>query len=276
MSAQAIKTLGVFKKLTQLEKGLGPRLPQAYKKFYKEWKLTEPAAVHYIPEEGKWKRDDVTGEVRPIQNIPLPVKYPIEHNDQLWGGEGVIQGFQKRHRFNRRVPHFWVPELHRSVVYSEVLNKHISVIVTKRTIQLINENYGFDHYLLKTLACDLKSLLALSLKRKILQELSDGCPTYQGDPLKQQSILTRYKQYLDAYTPEEIEWYGYSFDDACKKYENMLESQKTVVPLKYVYRAELLEKLKTAALEESIETKDTSGPAAWIQKMNPFNKKHET
>lgn len=45
------------------DNGLGARLPEAYKKFYKEWKLTEPAAVHYIPEEGKWKRDEITGEV---------------------------------------------------------------------------------------------------------------------------------------------------------------------------------------------------------------------
>lgn len=60
---QTVKTLGVFKKLTKLDKGLGPRLPEAYKKFYKEWKLTEPTAVHYIPEEGTWKRNEVTGEV---------------------------------------------------------------------------------------------------------------------------------------------------------------------------------------------------------------------
>lgn len=69
----------------------------------------------------------------------------------MWGGEGIIQGFQLRDRRRRRVPHFWVPHLKRSVVYSEVLNKYISVIVTDRTIHLINSNYGFDHYLLKVI-----------------------------------------------------------------------------------------------------------------------------
>lgn len=60
---QAIKTLGVFVRPGIFDSGLGARLPEAYKKFYKEWKLTEPTAVHYVPEEGRWKRDEVTGEV---------------------------------------------------------------------------------------------------------------------------------------------------------------------------------------------------------------------
>lgn len=126
----------------------------------------QPAPVHYIPKEGKWKRDELTGIVyvitfllllniifslcrQPVQNVPIPLKFPLEYDEHMWGGEGIIQGFQKRSKFKRRVPHFWFPTLQRSVVYSEVLDKHISVIVTDRTIQLINDNYGFDHYLLK-------------------------------------------------------------------------------------------------------------------------------
>lgn len=85
----------------------------------------------------------------PIQNIPFPIKYPKEYDEQLWGGEGVIQGFEKRNRTKRRVPHFWVPQLKRSVVYSEILNKYISVVVTNRALNLIHSNYGFDHYILK-------------------------------------------------------------------------------------------------------------------------------
>lgn len=60
---QSLKTLGLFKKPGLFDKGLGALLPQAYKKFYKEWKETQPTAVHYIPEEGMFKRDDITGEV---------------------------------------------------------------------------------------------------------------------------------------------------------------------------------------------------------------------
>lgn len=88
----------------------------------------------------------------PIQNVPIPLKFPAEYDSQLWGGEGVVQGFEKREEYNRRVPHFWVPHLKRTVIYSEVLDKYISVVVTNRALNLIHSNYGFDHYLLKVFA----------------------------------------------------------------------------------------------------------------------------
>lgn len=130
--------------------------------------MTEPTAVHYIPEEGRWKRDEVTGEMLvfknqfsavnetnifyrlPVQNVPIRLRFPQEFHKQMWGGEAVVQGFVKKHKnYKRRVPRFWLPTLKRSVVYSEVLDKYFSVVVTERTINLINANYGFDHYLLK-------------------------------------------------------------------------------------------------------------------------------
>lgn len=54
--------------------------------------MLKPAAVHYIPQEGKWKRDDLTGEILPIQNIPIPLKHPAEIHEGLWGGEAVVKG----------------------------------------------------------------------------------------------------------------------------------------------------------------------------------------
>ena len=75
--------------------------------------------------------------------------FPKESNEGLWGGEGVVRGFQKRHPLRRRVPHYWFPMLLRSAIYSEVLNKHMSVVVTKRALDLIHKNYGLDHYILK-------------------------------------------------------------------------------------------------------------------------------
>lgn len=69
----------------------------------------------------------------------------------MLGGEAVIQGFVKKSKHNRRVPRFWFPVLKRSAVYSEILDKYISVVVTQRTINLIHSNYGFDHYLLKVI-----------------------------------------------------------------------------------------------------------------------------
>ncbi|XP_030767817.1 39S ribosomal protein L28, mitochondrial [Sitophilus oryzae] len=283
MSSKAVKSvkgLGIFKKQGLFDKGVGALLPEAYKKFYKEWRLTEPTAVHYIPEEGKWKRDELTGEVIPIQNIPLPLSYPKEHNNHLWGGEAVVQGFQIRDKFRRRVPHFWVPVLKRSVVHTEVLNKFFSVIVTDRTIRLINSNYGFDHYLLKTPACDLKSLLALSLKRKILKELDAGCPLYKNQPEIQSRLLNKYGKYLEAYTSEEIDWYGYSYTEACNRIQKQMEEGEKKVPLKYIYRAELIDKLRAAKLEEamsqSLKSSQSGLDATWLRKMNPFGKKRET
>ncbi|CAG9765566.1 unnamed protein product [Ceutorhynchus assimilis] len=272
---KSIKSLGVFQKPTIFDKGPGALLPAAYKKFYKEWRSTEPSAVHYIPEQGKWKRDEVTGEVNPVQNIPVPLFYPKEHNSHFWGGEGVVQGFQARSRNTRRVPHFWVPVLKRSVVHSEVLNEYFSIIVTERTIRLINANYGFDHYLLKTPACDLKSLLPLGLKRKILKELEAGCPNVNEE--KRQEILQKYGKYLEAYTSEEIDWYGYSFSEACRRIEKQMEEQQTVVPLKHVYRSQLIDKLRAAnieeAMDESLKSSESGLANSWLQKINPFAKK---
>ncbi|CAH1173574.1 unnamed protein product [Phaedon cochleariae] len=283
MASKSIKTLGIFRQPGLFDQGIGAALPEAYKKFYKEWKLTQPTAVHYIPEEGNWKRNDVTGEVSPVQNISIPLFYPKESNEHIWGGEGVVQGFQARKKCRRRVPHFWVPILRRSVVYSEVLDKHISVIVTDRAIRLINEHYGFDHYLLKSPACDLQSLLPLVIKRKILQELENGCPAYADRPEKQAKVLDQYKSYLSAYTPEEIKWYGHSFSQACKILQEELdaESKNNIVPLKQVYRAQLIEKLKAVSLDETTSgdtsnIKTVDAAASWLQKINPFGKKHET
>lgn len=60
-----------------------------------------------------------------------------------------MKGFQKRDPTRRRVPHFWFPTLLRSVVYSEILDKHMTIIMTQRALDLIHENYGLDHYILK-------------------------------------------------------------------------------------------------------------------------------
>ncbi|KAK9696169.1 hypothetical protein QE152_g32081 [Popillia japonica] len=273
--SNSVKTAGAIKKLLKFDKGIGACLPEAYKKFYVEWQVTEPTAVHYIPEDGKYKWDELGQKVIPVQNIPIPVRFPKEHHQHLWAGEGVVQGFQKRDELSRRVPHFWFPVLKRSVVYSEVLDKYMSVVVTNRAINMIHAHYGFDHYLLKTPACDLKSLLAVGLKRMILQELSNGCPTHANNPIKQKEILDQYSQYLSAYTAEEIEWYGYSFIEACQRMNEILNEKNKPVPLKHLYRAKLIETLKSAQVEAANTKIESSSSSSWIQSINPFGKKHE-
>lgn len=111
--------------------------------------MTQPAAVHYVPRDEDWVRDEVTGQINPIPNIPLPLIDPPESHEGIWGGEAVVRGFRKRSKFIRRFPHFWVPVLRRTVVHSEILDEYMSVVVTDRTLQKIHECHGFDHYILK-------------------------------------------------------------------------------------------------------------------------------
>lgn len=276
LQATARQLSKTFKKKSRFDIGIASELPAAYKKFWREWKVLKPAAVHFVPQEGKWRRDELTGETLPIQNIPLPLKYPAEIHEGIWGGEAVVKGFQKRDPQRRRVPHYWVPVLKRTVVRSEVLNTHLSVTVTERTIKLINDHYGFDHYLLKTPACDLVSMLALKLKKQILTELMNGCPRYAHDPTKQKEIYEEYKTYLSSYTPEEIEWYGLTWYEALTKVAKQKEAASRPVPLKNVYRKNLVEKLKAAGIEENKDSADEiSTTTSWLSKMNPFGKKDE-
>jgi large subunit ribosomal protein L28 len=249
-------------------------LPAAYRKFWEEWRIKRPTAVHFIPKEGKFERNPLTGEVRPIQNVPIPLMFPKESHDGIWGGEGIIKGFQKRTPYKRRVPHFWVPVLRRSVVYSEVLNEYLSVIVTDRTIDLIHECHGFDHYLLKTPACDLRSKLALQIKRKVLLNLQDGCTNWADQQGRQQTVLKDYRPYLEQYTAEEIEWYGLTFEEAILKMKKQIDAANPVVPHKVIFRSRLIEQLQEAGITEAqTGEQETSETSSWMTKINPFAKK---
>ncbi|KAJ9596969.1 hypothetical protein L9F63_011999 [Diploptera punctata] len=271
-----------FEKPTRFSEGIASRLPEAYMKFWNEWKVQEPSPVHYIPEPGKWKRNPETGEVHPVQNTPIPLIYPKESYFGLWGGEGVIKGFQKRHRLRKRVPHYWFPTLYRNVIYSEILNKRMSTIVTHRTMQLIHKNYGLDHYILKTSACDLQSKLAMKLKRKMLLSLLKK-DLYPDDEVKREEVYNTYKHYLENYSEEEIDWYGLTFFEAIDKQTRLEEAEKerNTVPLKTVYRSELIQKLQEAGIEavnvalDEYEGKGSVRKSSWISKLNPFSSRKQ-
>lgn len=259
--ANGLKLLYVPKK-TKISSGIGDRLPEAYKKFYKEWRHQVPEPVYYQPKLGKWTRDEKTGAVIPVQNIPIPIKYPRTMNYGIWGGEGVVQGFKQSGKYKSRVPYFWTPTLKKTVVYSEVLNKYISTTVTERAIDLINTNYGLDYYLLNTNACNLKTNLSLKIKRQILMALRDKT-LYPDDNVKQQVVYDKYKHYLQNYTHDEIEWYGLTFNEALLKMQEFEEINEKKEPLKAKFRMQLIEKLKN-----SNET--TEENKSWLNKFNPF------
>lgn len=107
----------------------------------------------------------------------------------------------------------------------------------------------------------------------MLQELQAGCPKLADQPTKQQAILQEYSKYLEAYTPEEIEWYGFSYMEALKKLEKHLEEQCKPVPHKIIFREKLIEQLKTAGIEEAQDTDEAK--TTLLSRLNPFAKKKE-
>lgn len=52
-------------------------------------------------------------------------------------------------QLSKRVKKVWKPQLFQRELYSEILDKKFSVTVTMRTLDLIDEVYGFDFYILK-------------------------------------------------------------------------------------------------------------------------------
>uniref|UniRef100_A0A1B6LRH6 Large ribosomal subunit protein bL28m n=1 Tax=Graphocephala atropunctata TaxID=36148 RepID=A0A1B6LRH6_9HEMI len=278
----ATKTLPAVHKLYRMPKpdifsrGAPSRLPEAYRKFYDKWQATPTTPVHYTPEPGKWKRNPLTGEVWPVQNVPIPLKYPKEVHTGIWGGEAVILGYKKsREKYIRQKSTRWfLPTLHRSAVHSEILDKRLSMIVTKRTINLIMDHQGFDNYILETSERDLFSLLALKLKKTMLLALFDKS-LYPDDPVKREEIYNKYKHHLDKYNKEDLEWYALSISEAVSKLEKIEEAVRPE-PLKHKFRAELIEELKTMADNDELDAiiqKDKESTQSWLTRINPFAKK---
>ncbi|KAJ8942922.1 hypothetical protein NQ314_009897 [Rhamnusium bicolor] len=56
------------------------------------------------------------------------------------------------------------------------------------------------------------------------------------------------------YTSEEIKWYGYSFSEACKLLQKQIDAENKIIPLKQIYRSQLIEKLRAANLDDSSES----------------------
>merc|ERR1719419_455312 len=179
----SLKALGSLKRTTnylsieqKLAKGIWPwtdgvrsRLPKHYKLSYIAQHQRDPVAVHYKPELAKYKLDDY-GRRIDAMNLPIPVFYPLESHKGLWGGEGFVLGFKKKDDKpdKPRVWRLWKPMLSKRTLYSEILDQWLLVTVTMRTLDLIDEAHGFDHYILSTPQMDLKSNLGMALKKKLL------------------------------------------------------------------------------------------------------------
>lgn len=238
------------------------RLPAHYVRFRNE--LTKPPSpVHYVPESA-WKHMP-DGQISHFENFAIPLHRIPQEDEGLWGGESIIKGFKKKFRI-RRNPHFWVPHLHYSLVYSEILNKHMKIVTSPRTSRLIDENQGFDYYILKTPIQDLRSQLGYDLRRKMLLALVRK-DMWTDDPKQQQFVYNKYKDYI--IPEEEAEWFGLSLLEALRKQRDIEVKISTPVPNKVLFRQELLQKL--------IEWKNTKDQkeeiTSWFPKLNLFGRK---
>lgn len=82
--------------------------------------------------------------------MPIPLKYPKEMHSGIWGGEAVILGYKTHHRRKMQKSTQWfVPNLQRSAVYSEILDVTLSMVITRSTIHKIIDHNGFDGYILE-------------------------------------------------------------------------------------------------------------------------------
>jgi large subunit ribosomal protein L28 len=241
-------------------------LPQHYKDRCREFMTRDPIPVHWRPETKRYRVDPHSGERIAVVNAPVPVVFPKECNVGLWGGEGIIFGYlklpdPKKTKKVKTVPRLWQPSVMKYVLYSEILDRWMSVSITKRTLFLIDESFGLDFYILKTHEVDLCSRLAMTLKREMLLALADKS-MYQKDPLKREKIYNKYKQFV--IPREEAEWVGLDVPEAMEKVKKLDAETNKPVPLKNIYLLDLIKKMQQ--LDESLE-KDSVLP-----KLNPFSK----
>lgn len=184
-----------------------------------------------------------------------------ESDEGLWGGEGVVKGFRESKPYTRKkilprlwIPHLWFPKLKETIVYSEILDIHMRVIVTERALRLIDNSFGLDYYLLDTPEIDITSKLGLNLKRQILIALAKE--DYAPDDTERHSyIKEKYSRFVIPL--EEAEWVGLDLNEACRKQQD-IELAIAPVPLKYMFEKELRQKLDVQGI--SAEEEDVFKP----------------
>ncbi|POI31414.1 hypothetical protein CIB84_004836 [Bambusicola thoracicus] len=261
----------------RLQEGICARLPAHFLAQLND--ETQPTPVHWRPLGVRYRRNPRTGERERVQDVPVPVFLPRAADEGLWGGEGWIRGFRyaNNDKLSTRVPKIWKPQLFVRQFYSEILDAKLTITVTMRTLDLIDQAYGFDFYILKarprrgpdcprcpwTESCtcwalgvaptpkaDMCSKLGMDLKRTMLLRLARRDPKlHPDDPARREAIYNKYQEFV--IPEEEAEWVGLSLEEAIEK-QRLLE-KKDPVPLFKVYAEELVNQLKEQALEKEKE-----------------------
>uniref|UniRef100_A0A915EMI8 Large ribosomal subunit protein bL28m n=1 Tax=Ditylenchus dipsaci TaxID=166011 RepID=A0A915EMI8_9BILA len=205
------------------------RLPRHYQMRYWKNVLSDRTPVHYRPPQHRFYWDEYQVREVETEDFPILPQYTPEQDQSLWGGEGVIKGFKESRPFLKKkvlprqwIPHLFFPVVKEVVLYSEILDKHMRISVTERTMRLIEKAFGFDLYLLETSDLDLNSKLGWELKSgHLLIALAKNsfAPMIQINT----SISRR------------------NLNSACRKQQD-LEDGKVQRPLKHVFEEELLKK----------------------------------
>lgn len=217
----------------KLKTGIYSRLPQHYLKGLQD--TTPPTPVHWKPLGVKYRANPKTGVKERVQDVPIPVYYPAESQQGLWGGEGWISGYKyaNNDKLSTRFKKTWKPQLFKREFYSEILDQRFNISVTARTLDLIDAAYGFDFYILKTPKQDLNSKLGMDLKRAMLLKLARK-DMYPDDPDRREKIYKRYQQF--EVPEEEAEWVGLSLEEAVEKQRLLEQKEPEPVFKDYVNR----------------------------------------
>ncbi|KAM7333181.1 hypothetical protein ACRRTK_006501 [Alexandromys fortis] len=242
----------------RLRQGIYARLPAHFLRSLEEERT--PTPVHYRPHGVKFKINPKNGQRERVEDVPISVHYPPESQQGLWGGEGLILGYRyaNNDKLSAKVKKVWKPQLFTRELYSEILDKKFTVTVTMRTLDLIDEAYGFDFYILKA-SRDLCSKFGMDLKRGMLLRLARQDPQlHPDDPERRLAIYEKYKSFV---IPEaEAEWVGLTLEEAVEK-QRLLE-EKDPVPLFKVYVEELVQRLQEQALSRPAVVQKRAGDRA--------------
>ncbi|XP_029028187.1 39S ribosomal protein L28, mitochondrial isoform X2 [Betta splendens] len=232
----------------KLKEGIYARLPKHYLKSLEQ---KEPTPVHWKPLGVQYRLSPKTGQKERVQDVPIPIYYPPESQDGLWGGEGWISGYRyaNNDKMSTRLKKTWKPQLLKRELYSEILDHKFTITVTARTLNLIDSAFGFDFYILKTPKEDLNSKLGMDLKRALLLRLArKDTELYPSNPVKREKVYEKYKQF--EIPEEEAEWVGLSLEEAVEK-QRQLEYKKPE-PLFKVCVDQLVEELHVQKLAEPL------------------------
>ncbi|CAH1776544.1 unnamed protein product [Owenia fusiformis] len=264
-----------WKHYRKWDEGARASLPEHYQERHKDLSREPPKPVHDLPPTDKYWYNESSGKVFKTVYQPILTKQTKDRNKGLWGGENIIEGYTKKNPIRRRVPHFWIPRLQKRPLYSEILDRWMEITVTLRTLDLIDDAYGFDHYILGTHERDLQSQLGKDLKREMIQALVNKT-LYPQDEEKREKIYKRYQKYIEGITPEEAEWIGLSVGSAIRKQKNVERAQQVrdMRPFKELFTRQLVETLKDAEERgDVIEPHKSVKKSNWMSKINPFQSK---